>query len=71
MAAEIGIGHHVVREIAASLIPAHWVPVLLKEKHKLQCRMFPHNCWNDMLLKVMTLYSMLMGDKSWFHHCDP
>jgi hypothetical protein len=43
---------------------------LLKEEHKLQQKMFPENYWNNMLSKVMTPHSTVMGDKSWFHHVD-
>ena len=55
MAAEIGVGDHVVQEVMESF-GSCWIPHLLIGAQTSAKNMFSHICWNSMLLKVVTYF---------------
>jgi hypothetical protein len=68
VAAEIGIGHHVVQ----SMLEGSCVPRLQTEDHKLQQK----HVFSQLLEQYVVegndfLHSITIGDKSWLHHFDP
>jgi len=52
MAAGIGLGDHVVQEVMESFGYC-WIHHLLMAAQTSAKKMFPHICWNSMLLKAV------------------